>query len=153
MKADIDAGRLILDPSRPGHVAGQWIGRNWVHHAHARAAVPANPVNTWGRHPDGSPGRGIQYPFMRCAPDEYVAPWEESKLEPWKNLMRQLLAHHARHGDSPMRQISCEHIPNPDYGGGHKYSIFENNVACARWLRAEWATAQREAAGHSRGPA
>ena len=26
-----------------------------------------------------------------------------------------------------------------DYGGGAKYSIFENNVACARWLRETWA--------------
>jgi hypothetical protein len=24
---------------------------------------------------------------------------------------------------------------------GHKYSIFENNVACARWMREEWAKA------------
>lgn len=142
MRADIDAGRLELDPFKPGHAAGQWIGQQWVWHAHARAAVPNNPVNQWGRHPDGSVGRGIQYPFMRCEPDQYLEPWDEQRLLPWKHLMRQLLSHHARHPDSPLGQISCEHIPNPDYGAGHKYSIFENNVACARWLRQEWAQAQ-----------
>jgi len=25
-----------------------------------------------------------------------------------------------------------------DYGAGAKYSIFENNVACAEWIRSEW---------------
>jgi hypothetical protein len=52
-----------------------------------------------------------------------------------------LLAHHASHDDSPIRQISCEHIPAVDYGAGHKYSIFENNVACARRIREEWSKA------------
>jgi hypothetical protein len=44
-----------------------------------------------------------------------------------------------------MRQISCEHIPAIDYGAGHRYSIFENNIACARWLREEWARALTQA--------
>ena len=56
-------------------------------------------------------------------------------------MVRDLLAHHATQDASPIRQISCEHIPFPDYGGGHKYSIFEKIVACARWLREEWAGA------------
>jgi hypothetical protein len=139
MKQDLDAGRLILDPALPGNVCDLWIDSNWVHHAHARAAVPANPINTWASHPDGKPGRGIQYPFKRCEADEYVEPWNEARLEPWKKVLRNLLDYHAKHPGSPIRQISTEHIPNPDYGGGHKYSIFENNVACARWLREEWA--------------
>jgi hypothetical protein len=125
MKADIDAGNLILDP-------------NWVCLAHARAAVPANPVNTWARHPDGGFGRGIQYPFVKPGPGEYLADWDLSLLEPWKHTMRDLLAHHATHDASPMRHISCEHIVGVDYGAGHKYSTFDNNVACARWLREEW---------------
>ena len=41
MKDDVDAGRLILDPARPGNVAKRWIDANFVHHAHARAAAPA----------------------------------------------------------------------------------------------------------------
>jgi len=141
MKADVDSGALILDPSRPGNVAKKWIDANFVHHAHARAAVPANPINVWAKHPDGRFGRGIQYPFMRPNPGEYVADWDEAKLEPWKQVVRDLLAHHATQANSPIGQISCEHIPAIDYGAGHKYSIFENNVACARWIREEWAKA------------
>ena len=141
MKADIDAGRVVLDPTKPGNVVKQWIDANYVHHAHARAAIPANPVNIWGKHPDGSIGRGIQYPFFKPQPGEYLAEWDERKLEPWKRVVRDLLAYHASHDDSPIRQISCEHIPAPDYGGGHKYSVFEQNVACARWLRDEWSQA------------
>ena len=138
MKADIDAGNLVLDPARPGNVAKRWIDANWVCLAHARAAVPANPVNTWARHPDGGFGRGIQYPFMQPAPGEYLADWDVSLLDPWKRTMRDLLAHHAAHDASPIRHISCEHIVGVDYGAGHKYSTFDNNVACARWLREEW---------------
>jgi hypothetical protein len=141
MKADIDAGRLVLEPDRPGNVTGRWIAANWVHHAHARAAVPANPVNTWAKHPDGSYGRGIQYPFVEPKPGEYLAEWDGRRLEPWKAVLRNLLRHHATDPASPIRQISCEHIPAVDYGGGHKYSIFDNNVACARWIREEWASA------------
>jgi hypothetical protein len=124
MKADVDSGALVLDPSKPGNVARKWIDSNFVHHAHARAAVPANPVNTWARHPD-----------------EYLAEWDEARLEPWKRVLRDLFAYHATHAESPIRQVSCEHIPAIDYGAGHKYSIFENNVACARWMREEWGKA------------
>lgn len=145
MKADIDAGQLILDPSRPGNVAKRWIDANFVHHAHARCAVPANPVNTWARHPNGSFGRGIQYPFVRPRPGEYVEDaWDEDRIAPWKRVVHDLLAHHATRDDSPIRQISCEHIPAVDYGAGHKYSIFEQNVACAQWIRAQWGTALSE---------
>lgn len=138
MDRDIAAGRLELDPARPGHVAGRWIAAGYVALAHARAAVPDNPVNTWGRHPDGSPGRGIQYPFVRPAPGEYLAEWDAQRLEPWKNIMRELLLYHATQPASPLRCISCEHIVAPDYGMGHGYSTFEQNIACARWLREAW---------------
>ena len=46
---------------------------------------------------------------------------------------------HHDHDDSPLTTISTEFIPFPDYGGGGKYSIFENSVACAQWLRQTWA--------------
>ena len=49
MKADIDAGLLVLDPARPGNIARRWIDANFVCLAHARAAIPANPVNSWAR--------------------------------------------------------------------------------------------------------
>lgn len=138
MRADVEAGRVILDPAMPKNVCATWIERNWIAHAHARATIPANPVNIWAKHPDGKFGRGIQYPFVRPPEGAYPAPWDAAKLDPWKRVVRDLLRHHANDAASPLGQISCEFIPNIDYGAGHGYSIFENNVACARWLRAEW---------------
>ncbi|MCC6197880.1 MAG: hypothetical protein IT518_25795 [Burkholderiales bacterium] len=138
MRADVEAGSLILDPYRPGNVVDEWIVANWVRHAHARATIPANPVNVWARHPDGSYGRGIQYPFVRPAPGEWHGDWDEAKLEPWKEVVRKLMRHHATCAESRLGQISTEFIPPPDYGGGAKYSIFAQNIACARWLRATW---------------
>jgi hypothetical protein len=153
MKVDVDSGRLVLDPRKPGNVTKQWIDANYVHHAHARAAIPANPINTRAKHPDGRFGRGIQYPFVKPGPGEYLADWDENKLEPWKRVVRDLLAHHATREDSPIGQISCEHIPAVDYGAGHTYSIFEQNVECARWLRAQWAIALVQAPATARATA
>jgi hypothetical protein len=150
MKADIDAGRLVLDPFAPDHVCGRWIEAGWVRHAHARAAVPDNPVNIWAHHPDGSPGRGVQYPFVRPGPGEWHSDWQEDRLEPWKEVVRQLMRWHASHPESRLGQISTEFIPPPDYGGGAKYSIFEHNVACARWLRETWKATLAEVADTSR---
>ena len=138
MRTDIEAGRLVLDPYRPGNVVAKWIDANWVRHAHARSTIPANPVNVWARHPDGSFGRGIQYPFVRPQPGEWHSDWREERLEPWKQVVRQLLHHHATRPDSCLGQISTEYIPPPDYGGGARYSIFAQNVACARWIRETW---------------
>lgn len=73
---------------------------------------------------------------------EYVTDeWHEKRLEPWKSAMRALLDHHARHGQGRTLRISTEYIPGIDYGAGHRYSMFEHNVACAHWLRQEWEAA------------
>jgi hypothetical protein len=146
MRADVEAGRLVLDPFKPGSVVDEWIDANWVRHAHARAAVPANPVNVWAQHPDGRPGRGIQYPFTRPAPGAWHSEWHEEKLEPWKEVVRRLMRHHARRADSCLGQISTEFIPPVDYGAGAKYPLFDDNVACARWLRATWSAIAAAAA-------
>ena len=138
MKADIDAGRLQLDPRRPGDVCSEWIARNYVRHVHARATVPDNPVNVWAHHPDGRPGRGIQYPFIKPAPGEWHSPWDEARLQPWKLVIERLMAHHATTPESRLGEITAEFIPMTDYGGGAKYSIFANNIACAEWLRKTW---------------
>jgi hypothetical protein len=152
MADDIAAGRLVIDPRKPGHVIGRWIAQNRVLHAHGRAAVPANPPNTRARHPDGRFGRGIQYPLTRPGAGQYVSDeWDEARLEPWKQVMRHLLAHHASQPQSPLRQVSCEFIPAIDYGAGHGYSVFEQNIACARWLRQEWAQALNDAQAQPRG--
>ena len=136
--ADLASGRTVLDPNSDQCVIYEWIERNWIRHAHARATVPANPVNVWALHPDGHPGRGIQYPFIEPAPGDWHSPWEEAKLEPWKHALRRLLEHHASDPKSPLGQISMEFIPFPDYGGGARYSIFANNIACAEWVRQTW---------------
>ena len=56
---DIEAGRLQIDPRKPGYLVDRWIAANWVRHAHARAAVPNNPINVGAAPRDGSVGRGI----------------------------------------------------------------------------------------------
>jgi len=138
MRADVDAGRIELDPFKPGSVCQHWIDRGWVHHAHARAAVPNGPQNVWMLGDNGKPGRGIQYPFVRPRPGEWHSEWDEAKLEPWKEVVRQLMRHQARGPASVPATISTEFIPSPDYGGGAKYSVFEQNIACAKWLRETW---------------
>ena len=65
--------------------------------------------------------------------------------------MRQLLRHHAADPASPLQMISTEIIPFPDYGGGARYSLFEDAIALVTWLRAEWATAQASASGACEG--
>ncbi len=141
MRADVEAGRVVLDPFQPGNVCSQWIGANYVRHAHARAAVPNGPPNIFAM-VDGKPGRGIQAPFLKPKPGEWHAEWRERDLEPWKEVVRQLLRHHASDPDSQLATISTEFIPWPDYGGGAKYSLFEHSVACAQWIRDEWAKVQ-----------
>jgi hypothetical protein len=139
---DVAAGRLVLDPYRDGDVCGEWIANNWIGHCHARSAVPNNPLNLDARDRDGNPGRGIQYPFVEPAPGAYHSPWREEALEPWKQVVRGLLRHHARDQDSPLGQISTEFIPNLDYGEGCRYSLFEQAIACVEWMRGEWQRAQ-----------
>ncbi len=144
---DVDAGLVILDPFTPGNLCEKWISSNWVRHAHARPAVPANPVNVWAKHPDGRLGRGIQYPFVQPEPGEWHSAWDEAALEPWKQVVRMLFAHHARDERSRLGQVTVEMIPGIDYGAGARYSIFDHSVACARWLRSTW---EATLAGHAR---
>jgi hypothetical protein len=136
----IESGELILDPFMPGNICDLWIERGLVWHAHARAAAPGGPKNIWASHPNGQVGRGIQYPFIQPGASEWHSEWDESKLEPWKEVIRHLLRYHATHDGSPLGQISTEFIPFPDYGEGAHYSIFDNSVACAQWMRDEWAS-------------
>ena len=59
-------------------------------------------------------------------------------MESWKEVVRQLMTYHAHHDDSALGQISTEFIPNLDYGEGCRYSLFEQGVACASWMRETW---------------
>ena len=135
---DVAAGRLILDPFTKGDVCSEWIANNWIGHCHARSAVPNNPLNLDARDANGNPGRGIQYPFVEPAPGAYHSPWQADRLEPWKEVLRRLLRHHAADDASPLGQISTEFIPNFDYGEGCRYSLFEQAIACVEWMRGEW---------------
>jgi hypothetical protein len=137
MRPDVEAGRVVLDPFKPGNVCARWIDANYVRHAHARPAFANGPANVWAM-VSGIPGRGIQAPFVKPAPGEWHAEWSEAKLEPWKQVVRMLLRHHATDPKSQLATISTELIPWPDYGGGAKYSLFEHSIACAQWIRAEW---------------
>ena len=56
----------------------------------------------------------------------------------WSKV-QQVMAFHAKDPDATLGQISNEFLSNPVYGGGCKYSLFEQGVACAEWMRAEWA--------------
>ena len=75
---------------------------------------------------------------IRPKKGQWHSDWQESKLEPWKEVIRQLMMYHQNNNESFLRTISTEFIPFPDYGGGAKYSIFENSIACAEWLRKTW---------------
>jgi len=145
IRGDVEAGRLVLDPFTDGDVCSEWIGNNWIGHCHARSAIPNNPLNLDARDDNGNPGRGIQYPFVQPAPGTYHTPWQAEALEPWKEVVRCLLRHHARSDDSPLGQISTEFIPNFDYGEGCRYSLFEQAIACVEWMRGEWERAQAAA--------
>ena len=140
----IESGVLVLDPSMPNNICTEWIERGFVHHAHARAAVPNNPKNNLAHHPDGRVGRGVQYPFIQPAEGQYIEPWDVSKLKPWKSVIETLFDFHASNADSPLGQISTEFIPNTDYGEGNGYSLFDNSVACAKWMRSVWETSQTQ---------
>lgn len=120
-----------------------------MRHCHARAAIPNNPRNTLARHPDGSVGRGIQYPFKAPLPGAYHAPWDEALLEPWKEGLRILMRHHARDPKAKLGQISTEFIPNTDYGEGCGYSLFEQAVACVAWMRDTWSSISSDAGRRS----
>ncbi len=141
MRRDVEDGTLVLDPYKKNNICQKWISANYVRHAHARPAIPNGPENIWAKDPSGAFGRGIQYPFLKTTDEEYHQPWDGEKLEPWKEVVRRLLDHHARDDDSLLATISTELIPWPDYGGGAKYSLFEHSIAVAEWIRSEWENA------------
>ena len=132
---DIENGSLVLDPFLEKNICDQWINSNFIYHMHARSTVPNNPKNINAKHPDGSIGRGIQYPFIQPKAGEYHENWDEKLLEHWKLVVTSLINYHYSNQQSPLRQITTEFITPTDYGGGFKYSVFENNVACAKWIK------------------
>lgn len=153
LQSAVESGELVLDPFLPGSVCEQWIRAGWVAHCHARSTVPNNPKNILASHasldalpsslhPRDLAGRGIQYPFIEPSDGEWHASWSEDALAPWKEVVRQLARYHISSPSSPLRLISTEFIPFTDYGSGAGYSLFDNSVACAVWIRSAIADAQ-----------
>jgi hypothetical protein len=59
-------------------------------------------------------------------------------LEPSKEAIRRVLRHHAKTSGSRLKYITTEMINLPDCALGHRYDLFEQNVACARFIRRAW---------------
>ncbi len=137
---DVQTGRVVLQPGQPDTVYALWLREGWVAHAHTRSVQTAGRPNPWMARGDGRAGRGIQYPFVAPPEGSYHQPWQAGELLTWKAAVTDLLAWCAAHPERAPAQVSCEFIPFADYGGGARYSIFEQNVACARWLRETWAS-------------
>ena len=137
LSQNIQNGSLILDPYIKGNVAQRLINKNYVNMLHARSVIPNNPKNIMASHPDGSFGRGVQYPFEKPLKGQFPSAWDETKLEPWKEVVRQLLNYHCKVESSPLKFISTEFIPATDYGEGNTYSLLRNSIACAKWIKSE----------------
>ena len=137
-REDIEAGRMILDPFEKGSLCERWLEMNIVAFAQFRPVAPNGPRNVWAKNAAGNPGRGIQYPFVKPASGEWHSPWHAYRLEPSKEALRKVMRYHLTHPESRLRFVNTEMINLIDYGENARYSIFEQNVACARWIRATW---------------
>ncbi|CAB3788278.1 hypothetical protein LMG28688_02656 [Paraburkholderia caffeinitolerans] len=138
IREDVEAGRFVIDPYEPGNVIDEWIGMNMTHWLQIRPVSPNGPKNPWQLKDGGTYGRACQYPFFRPAPGEWHLPWHAWRVEPCKEIVRRVLRHHRDTLTSPLRYITTDMIDMPDYGGGVKYSLFEQNVAIAEWFRSTW---------------
>lgn len=138
IRADVEAGRLVLDPFEARSIYDEWLEENILLWASLRAVAPSGPKNLWAKHPDGQPGRACQYPFVRPRPGEWHSQWHAYKLEPSKEITRKVLRDIRDNPGSRIRFITTEIIDLPDYGDGAKYSLFEQNAAAGRWIRDEW---------------
>lgn len=133
-----DGGRSQLAPGHATTLYRNWLDRGWVVHAHTRSVAPGVPANAAMQRAEGLPGRAIQYPLVEPAPGTFHCAWDAQALTPWKTAVGDLLDAMRAQPERTPQQISCEFIPFADYGGGGRYDIWQNNIACARWLQAEW---------------
>ena len=136
LKEQLINNQIILNPFLEGNISEKWINQGLVWLMHARSVIPNNPKNINALHPDGSIGRGVQYPFIQPLKDQYHANWDGEKLIYWKEIIKKMIKYHFEK-DSQLECISTEFIPATDYGEGSTYSLFDNSVACANWIRNE----------------
>jgi hypothetical protein len=145
IREDVETGKLLLDPYEPGNLVDGWIARNMTVWAQVRPVAPRGPKNVMARHPDGRIGRACQYPFVRPKPGEFHDEWHAYRLEPSKEVVRKVLRHHRDNAASRLRYMTTEYIDLPDYGEGCRYSLFEQSLALAAWIRSTWEQIKREA--------
>lgn len=148
VREDVAAGRLVLDPFEDGNLIDAWLAEDIVRWTQLRTVAPNQPMNLWAPHPLGVPAgdtlqyghyaRGILYPATRPAPGEWHSPWHAWMLEPSKEAIRRVLRHHVRTPGSRLRYLTTEMINLPDYALGARFDLFEQNVACARFIRRAW---------------
>ncbi|MCC7066625.1 MAG: xylose isomerase [Planctomycetes bacterium] len=157
IREDVDSGALLLDPYESGNVLDQWMNLNMVHWLQVRPVSPNGPKNRWAiknnnSYDGGSYGRPCQYPFIKPKPGEWHSSWHAYRVEPCKEVVRRMLRHHLCNASSPLRYITTDMIDMADYGENAKYSLFEQNVAIATWIRRTWdEMVDQEAANRARG--
>lgn len=154
IRRDVESGTLIVDPYEPGNVLDQWIAMNCVHWLQVRPVSPNGPKNTWAikdanDYVGGAYGRPCQYPFVKPRAGEWHSQWHAYRVEPCKEVVRRMMRHHHRTPSSPLRYITTDMIDMADYGENAKYSLFEQNVAIAHWLRGTWDEIAREPVPHT----
>ena len=132
----LENNQIILDPFEKNNISEKWINQGIVSLMHARSVIPNNPKNIKAKHPDGTVGRGVQYPFIQPLQGQFHEKWNESKLEPWKEVVRKMIEYHYKN-NSYLECISTEFIPATDYGENNTYSLFDNAVGCSEWIRSE----------------
>ncbi|MES2402688.1 MAG: xylose isomerase [Pseudomonadota bacterium] len=136
--ADVEAGAFAIDPYEPGNVIDHWLDMNMTRWLQVRPASPNGPKNKWALNPEtGSWGRACQYPFVKPRPGEWHSDWHAYRVEPCKEVVRRALRLHAANSDSVLNYLTTDMIDMPDYGENARYSLFEQNVAIAEWVRAE----------------
>jgi hypothetical protein len=140
-----EGARALLAPGHATTLYEHWLREGWVAHAHTRSVAPGVAHNAAMNRARALPGRAIQYPLVAPPEGSFHAGWQADRLADWKQAVRELLGWMQRSPDTTPAQISCEFIPFADYGGGSRYSIWANNLACAAWLREEWAALQAAA--------
>lgn len=139
IRKDVESGRLVLDPYDEGNVIDEWIGQDMVVWLQVRPVSPNGPKNTAMMGPGGRWGRPCQYPFFRPPLGQWDHFWHAYRLEPCKHVVSKMLRYHDATPSSPLRWLTTDMIDMPDYGGGVGYSLFDQNVAIAEWLRRLWA--------------
>ena len=140
IREDVESGRLVIDPFEPGNVIDEWIAQDMTAWLQVRPVSPAGPKNRWAVTSTGSWGRACQYPFVKPAPGQWHSSWNAWRVEPCKEIVQRVFRQHYTSAKSSLRYVTTDMIDMPDYGDGAKYSLFEQNVAIAEWLREVFAS-------------